>query len=128
MASSGLYLCAGDFAKIGELMRKNGNWYGKQIVSEKWVRESTQKSLEVPPNRNPIPELIHGYGYQWWNGSFKSIPVETYFAAGFGGQFIFIVPDFDMTIVINAGDYENQDYNKIYEMINKYIIGAVIEY
>jgi CubicO group peptidase (beta-lactamase class C family) len=128
MASSGLYLRAVDFAKIGELMRRSGKWNGRQIVSKKWVKESTQKKLEVPQNRNPIPEFIHGYSYQWWNGSFKEIPIESYLAAGYGGQFIFVVPDYKMTIVINAGDYENQDYKRIYKMINKYIIKAVVEY
>jgi len=128
MASSGLYLRAVDFAKIGELVRRRGEWNGRQVVSKKWVMESTQKSLEVPANRNPIPVFIHGYSYQWWNGSFNEIPVDSYLAAGFGGQFIFVVPDYKMTIVINAGDYENQDYRRIYELINDYIIKAVIEY
>lgn len=127
LASSGIYLRAVDFAKIGELMRRGGDWYGNQIVSNKWVMESTQKSLEVPQNRNPVPELFNGYSYQWWNGSFKDIPVDSYIAWGFGGQFIFVVPDYKMTIVINAGDYENQDYKKIYNMVNKYIIKSVVD-
>lgn len=127
MASSGLYLRAVDFAKIGELMRQGGEWNGIQIVSNKWVVVSTQKSLEVPKNRNPIPEFIHGYSYQWWNGSFKDIPVEFYLAAGFGGQFIFVVPDYKMTIVINAGDYESQDYEKIIKVVNKFIIKALVK-
>jgi CubicO group peptidase (beta-lactamase class C family) len=127
LASSGLYLKAADFAKIGELMRLGGEWNGIQIVSDEWVMESTQKHFEVPHNHNPIPDFIHGYSYQWWNGSFKDIPVDAYLAAGFGGQFIFVVPDYSMTIVITAADYENQDYNKIYNLVNNFIMKAVVE-
>lgn len=39
---SGINARATDFAKIGRLFLKDGNWNGKQIISEKWVNESTK--------------------------------------------------------------------------------------
>ena len=39
---SGINARAIDFARIGRLFLNNGNWNGKQIISEKWVNESTR--------------------------------------------------------------------------------------
>jgi CubicO group peptidase (beta-lactamase class C family) len=44
-----------DFARIGVLMLNKGRWGDKQVVPEKWVRESTR----------PCPQK-KDYGYLWW--------------------------------------------------------------
>src|ERR1017187_2275680 len=64
----GLALRPRDMAKIGHLFLNGGRWQGKQIVSEKWVKESTQK--QVGAGQLPAWFLADGYGYQWWLGSF----------------------------------------------------------
>lgn len=49
---------ARDFAKIGRLYKNKGNWNGKQIVSQKWVEESTK--LDTSDGS------VDYYQYQWW--------------------------------------------------------------
>ncbi len=49
---------ARDFAKIGRLYLNNGNWNGKQIISQNWVEESTK----VDTTNGGVVF----YKYQWW--------------------------------------------------------------
>lgn len=78
---------ARDFAKIGRLYLNKGNWNGKQIVSQKWVEESTK------------PDLTEGgasfYKYQWWLPSNSG----DFMAEGILGQFIYVNPAKDLIIV-----------------------------
>jgi CubicO group peptidase (beta-lactamase class C family) len=92
----GLSMSSRDMAKIGYLYLRNGKWNGKQIVSQKWVEESTEKQIENIANES------NGYGYQWWMDSFGG-----YSARGVGGQFILVMPDLDMVIVFQGDFPEN---------------------
>ncbi len=46
--STGLRLTPRDIAKLGQLCLNKGRWFGKQIVNEKWISESTRAQMEVP--------------------------------------------------------------------------------
>ena len=121
VASSTLYLRPRDMAKIGQLYLQGGEWDGERIVSREWIAES----ISVPPSENPIPELIDGYGYQWWRGTFESGDTATYFAAGWGGQFIYVLPEMDIVIVFTGGNFEGS-YSGFYIMINDHILAATL--
>jgi len=43
----GLALRSRDLAKIGQLFLNNGNWQGNQIISEKWIQESTKERIKL---------------------------------------------------------------------------------
>jgi CubicO group peptidase (beta-lactamase class C family) len=77
--------CAIDYAKMGRLYLKNGNWNGKQIVSEKWVKES----LSVAVDKNGGM-----YSYQWWH----TRPSD-FFAQGHLGQYVYVLPAKNIIIV-----------------------------
>ena len=91
----GLFLCAEDMAKLGQLYLQKGKWKGEQIIPESWVETSTQKRWETPDD-------TYGYGYQLWMeqrpGSFEF--------NGMLGQNVVIYPDMDMVLVTNAGNNE----------------------
>jgi CubicO group peptidase (beta-lactamase class C family) len=112
-------------AKIGQLYLRGGVWNGEQIISEEWIDESTSEHIQVPSSSSPIPGLIHGYGYQWWRGTFSNGDTETYFAAGWGGQFIFVMPEMDMVVVLTGGQFEG-DYQGFYDLINDHILVATL--
>ncbi len=78
---------ARDFAKIGRLYLNKGNWNGKQILSQKWVEESTK----VDTTEGSIDE----YQYQWW------LPSTTgdFMAEGILGQYIYVNPSKNIVIV-----------------------------
>lgn len=109
----GLRLRPRDTAKFGYLFLNNGKWNGQQVVSASWVEESTRKHFDVEADRE--------FGYLWWRGSFrvneKDIPY--FFAAGYGGQTIHIVPQLDLMIVLTCWD-EAQDADIIVPILRIY--------
>ena len=124
VTSSTLYLRPRDMAKIGQLYLQGGEWNGDRIISQEWIVESTSETIRIPPSENPIPGLINGYGYQWWRGTFSNGDIETYFAAGWGGQFIYVLPELDMVITLTGGHFEG-DYQGFYSLINDHILSTV---
>ena len=96
----GLYLTAQDLARIGYLFLRGGLWKGKRIVSEEWVRQSTQPVIPDVWPKNQRQD--HGYGYQWWVPPRAKGEARMFSARGFGGQFLFVVPDYDLVVVMNA--------------------------
>lgn len=54
---SGVNAHAIDFAKIGRLMLKLGNWNGEQIISSEWVNKSTQ-TFDTASHIIPITDFL----------------------------------------------------------------------
>jgi CubicO group peptidase (beta-lactamase class C family) len=92
-AGGGLYLRPRDMAKLGTLMATHGRWQGRQLISEAWIRESTQMT--------PVSRSLGGrpasYGYLWW-GFADGVIV----ASGSGGQWIFVMPDRQLVVATTA--------------------------
>ncbi len=97
-----LYMTSRDMAKIGQLILNKGKWNGKQIVSEKWIEESTTPKTKITGI---------DYGYLWWNIPFK-VNEKIFIskaALGNGGQYIMIFPELDMVAVFTGGAYNSQE-------------------
>ncbi|MFI8709300.1 serine hydrolase domain-containing protein [Bacillus sp. NPDC077411] len=86
-----------DMLKIGQLCLQNGYWNGQQLVSSNWIEQSHQK-------RFTTYERVGAYGYHWWilDRETCNVPYHTYFAMGYGGQYILIVPQLELTAVISS--------------------------
>ena len=125
VASSTLYLRPRDMAKIGQMYLDGGVWNGTRIVSENWVTQSTQQAIGMVAAESPIPSLNPAYGYLWWLGTFPTGSTKTYFAAGWGGQFIFVFPEVEMVVVFTAGGFEDQNYDALLQIVNQYILPAI---
>ena len=93
-SGGGLFINTEDHARFGLLFLNNGNWNGTQLISNSWIKEATTPSIA---NNN--------YGYLWWLNKkggdrfWSGVPENVYYAAGFGGNFIVIIPDEQMVIV-----------------------------
>lgn len=79
--------------KVGQLMLSGGEYNGQQIVSSEWVRDSFKTYTRS--NFNP-----YDYGYMWWNRPVAGYDV--FFAWGFGGQYIFMIPELDAVVVMTS--------------------------
>ena len=105
----GLFLCAEDMAKLGQLYLQKGKWNGQQLVSEYWIEISTTRHLKTQND-------TYGYGYQLWMeqrpGSFEY--------NGMLGQNVIIYPDMDMVLVTNAGNKEMFQDCIMLNIIRKY--------
>jgi len=99
------YLSTRDMARIGYLMLRKGQWKDKQIISRKWVEQSTAiySSYESDPVANERLSGNFDYGYMWWvfaKRYYKDNPAfeGAYTAKGAYGQYILVVPKLDMVV------------------------------
>lgn len=104
----GLYLCAEDMAKLGQLYLDKGQWKGSQVVPREWVEESVSAKV-TPPEETGFP----GYGYQIW-----TCKREGQFAFnGMLGQNVFVYPDINMVVVTTAGNEVLFNSNELQEVL-----------
>ena len=110
-----------DMANFGSLYLHNGRIGTKQVVLEQWVALSTKKHIATNNG--------YDYGYQWWrfrDGSEVANLLRTndiFFAWGYGGQFIFVVPHLNMVVVTTAGNFT--DAQPGFSLLRDHILPAV---
>jgi CubicO group peptidase (beta-lactamase class C family) len=106
---------------FGELYRNGGRVQGRQVVPEDWVRESFRPRTTSRFNGQ-------GYGYGWWSRPFAGY--DTYFAWGYGGQYIFIIPELDLTVVTTSSaavSEERRSHRRtIFDVLEQLIIPAIV--
>jgi CubicO group peptidase (beta-lactamase class C family) len=108
----GLKFLPRDFLKMAQLYANGGTWNGKRIVSEAWVRESSQPRYLMSSQidnvwvaRSPL-----NYGYLWWSTEYKyrGKIIRAYHMSGNGGQFNVFIPDLDLVIGAWGGNYADR--------------------
>ncbi len=108
-----------EMLRLGELYRNGGVYQGRQIIPAAWIRESWQPRTVSPWNN-------HRYGYGWWMRD--SGQHRVYFAWGYGGQYIFIVPSLELTVVTTSDpDAPSRDgghLRAVHNLIDEWIIPA----
>lgn len=111
-----------DFMKLGQLYLNGGTWNGRRVVSEEWVRRSTQPRYSM--------SAAARYGYQWWMREYPYAgrTVQAYYASGNGGQYVVVIPALDLVIAAYGGNYnERAGGLMVSELIPRYILPAVVE-
>jgi CubicO group peptidase (beta-lactamase class C family) len=114
----GMEMTPRDMASFGLLYLNDGVWDGQQILPTGWVKDSTQRYQKVP---KPLEPWDLYYGYTWWidgDGPY-------YAAHGYGGQFIWVLPEQDMVVVITR-DPTTPDSELVWpeELLRTYIVAA----
>ncbi len=94
LGAAGLRLTVRDMAKIGMLFLAGGRWEGREIVPETFVAEAVRPQVT---GGAPVGEAA--YGYLWWIAGAPG-EARAYFASGFGGQLVYVVPDRDVVVAI----------------------------
>jgi CubicO group peptidase (beta-lactamase class C family) len=79
--------------RFGEMYRLGGVWNGTRVLSEQWIQESWTP-------RTSSPYSGDDYGYGWFISS--AAGHKLVYARGYGGQLIYIVPAFDLTVVVTS--------------------------
>jgi len=99
---------------FGEMYLNRGRAGGRQIVPEAWVDVSL-----VPRTRSNWSGQLYGYG--WWVRELAGRQI--FYAWGYGGQFIFVIPDLDLVVVTTSistpGDERHGHTRAIYEMLER---------
>ncbi|MGD8306722.1 MAG: serine hydrolase [Ignavibacteria bacterium] len=117
----GLKITPEDMLKFGRLYLQNGVYNGQRIISSSWIELSTQNHIET----NNVVPFGQNYGYYWWLTHEHSLDI--YFAMGYGGQFLILVPERDTIIVAtcrwwNTGGRADENWYQIISLIMNYII------
>lgn len=85
-------LSARDAARFGQLFLNNGRWGDRQVIPASWVRESTT------PYSWP-PRIRQGYAYMWWTLPADTWGANAFYASGYGGQIIAVIPSKRLVVV-----------------------------
>jgi CubicO group peptidase (beta-lactamase class C family) len=100
----GIYLGGNEMAlsprallRFGEMYRQGGMIDGKRVVPENWVKESWTP-------RTSSPYTGDQYGYGWYIRDMRGHTV--YYAWGFGGQMLYVVPSLGLTVVMTSDPTE----------------------
>jgi CubicO group peptidase (beta-lactamase class C family) len=104
VASSYVHATALDFAKFGLLYLRGGEWDGRQLVSREWT-----DTAQRPLSRDE--ESGHYYSWQWW---VTGDDYGTYWASGYEGQMISVVPALD-ALIIRLGKTPHERYPALYD-------------
>lgn len=83
--AGGLFLTLSELHKFGLFYLNKGKWNGKQILSEKWIEESTAASD------------TDNYGYLFWRGEYNSFRAD-----GKYSQITMILPDKNAVVSLVA--------------------------
>jgi len=99
----GMFINAYDMGRFGLLTLHRGNWNGKQLLSEQWVKQAL-----TPTGANP------GYGYMNWflNTDKKllpSAPATAFAHIGNGTNFIYVDPEHALVAVVRWIDNAAMD-------------------
>src|SRR5579872_2626978 len=129
-----MYLSTRDMGRLGLLMLRQGSWNGKEIINPNWVKYMTTL---VTPIDELYPRYLRdeayggswrwGYELMWWVWDTPQLPRDmtrgdlygAYSAMGAGGQYITVIPVWDMVVVHKAanGTVTNQEYFTMLQMI-----------
>ena len=135
MTAGSFYIRPADLMKLGLLVKQNGVFNGRRIVSEAWLKESTHSTIPIPDfsfvkfSKSdvaiPQPTL---YGYYWYTelvktGTYKQ---NVLFASGNGGQYIMIIKELDLVVVFTQGNYKSWKAKRAFDLLAKYILPAYI--
>ncbi|MEQ8304801.1 MAG: serine hydrolase [Cyclobacteriaceae bacterium] len=113
VGSSYAYATARDWARFGLLYLYDGVWQGERLLPEGWVDYSTTATKGATRGE---------YGAHFWlntgspedptNRMYPSAPTDLYWADGFEGQNVFIIPSRNLVVVKlsqTTGDPLNDD-------------------
>lgn len=115
VGSSFIYASARDYARFGLLYLNDGVFNGQRILPEGWVKK-TIAPVAANEQKN--------YGYQFWlNGidendpakkEFPEAPADLFYADGYGGQRIYIIPSRQLVIVrLGLNKFDEHGFLKI---------------
>ena len=112
VGSSYIYLTARDYLKFGILYLRKGRWAGQSIVSEKWVHDATSPGTPFSTLRLDNDPAGRAYGLGFWLNqpvgpaqigvAHSSLPPDAFYAKGYEGQYILVIPS-EETVVVRLG-------------------------
>jgi CubicO group peptidase (beta-lactamase class C family) len=106
---------------FGQMYLDGGSVSGKQVVPEDWIE------ISLTARTVSRRESDRYYGYGWWVRELARH--DTFYAWGYGGQFIFLVPKLDLVVVVTSssepGSERRSHLGAVYGIVEDVIIPTV---
>jgi CubicO group peptidase (beta-lactamase class C family) len=121
VGGSGLFLKTRDMLKFGQLYIDEGAWQDQQLISPEWVAASVMRHVDFSAS----PGLSEGYGYQWWldDLAYGAGTTPAYITSGYGGQYIFAMPEPDIVVAFTGQNYENGErIVELYTLVERFVL------
>ena len=118
----GLGLQSRDLLKLGQLYLNGGVWKNFRIVSESWVKTSTQPHTRIDEQNE--------YGYFWWLKSFKfgEKSCAAFYMSGNGGNKVAVFPALDMVAVLTSTNYNTRGmHEQTDKLLTDYILASLAQ-
>jgi len=118
----GIRWLARDFLKFPQLLLNDGVWNGRRVLSEPDVQRMLTPAVKMDGGRD--------YAYLWWIADYpyRGRTMRAHFMGGNGGQIAMLIPELDLSVVFNAGNYSDRVMFRIQEeLIPNFILPAIME-
>lgn len=123
----GLRLRPSDLLKFGQLYLQQGKWGNRQLIASELIARSTKTAiLAKAPWRG-------GYGWHWWTDCYTATAdsssesvLHYYYARGYGGQFVYVLPERD-TVVVFTQDHQGKQQKPPVDVFREWIAPLLIE-
>lgn len=115
-----------DMVKFGLLYLNDGVWNGRQIIPKAWVEKSATPYAGNQGIKVPGEDAGRvGYSYSWWTKqhSDSGRRLNTFWASGWGGQKILVIPELDTVVVFTGANYTSKITT--WRMLEKYVFPAI---
>ncbi|MBB3113485.1 CubicO group peptidase (beta-lactamase class C family) [Paenibacillus phyllosphaerae] len=123
---AGLHLSVRDMAKFGQLYLRGGRWGDEQVLPADWVAQSTK--MHHKGFSHYEPPIFGAYGYHWWISSKEhNGEVDCFFAKGYGGQYIFVVPEVDLVAAIRKEPTDKSEAIYSKRVLFEHLLPAIID-
>ncbi|MCL2435364.1 MAG: beta-lactamase family protein [Lentimicrobiaceae bacterium] len=109
----GLFLTPRDMAKTGQMLLDNGVWNNQRILSEEWINKATSSKTNIRG---------FDYGYYFW----IDVKQNIFWAWGARGQFVFVIPDKELIVVITSEQFAGNDLGTSIEEAT-FLVDKIIE-
>jgi CubicO group peptidase (beta-lactamase class C family) len=108
-----------DLLKFGQLYLDGGTWNGHRIVDRSWVETSTSRQITNPNGSD-------GFAWHRYTLNVNGHAYQEYEASGNGGQFLIVVPELDIAVVITAGNYGQYGVWRTFrdQLVPRYVLAA----
>ena len=119
-----------DAAKVGQLLLQGGVSGSRQVVSRSWVEAQIGRLVEVGDIGYVLRDA--GYGYQTWiDRQGGGDDVSAFVLWGYGGQFVWVVPDRQLVVVAQThwrgtGDHDGRQADAVADLIVRRVIEAAL--
>lgn len=133
MTAGSFYIRPINMLKIARLVYNNGDWNGKQVVSEEWIKKSTNCEIDIDFSFTRYSKMANAkyesayYGFYWYREKIKynDINTEVLFASGNGGNYMMVLPEYNTKVVFTGSNYGNWRGKLPFEILLKYIIPMI---